>query len=149
MDSQFKLIYDAYLSSPAWKEKRQQKALQAKNICEICGKREYENFEIHHKHYKTFMCEELEDLMFLCVSCHRKLHKNKKLQQLGYKPQVKHKQNIRVKKNCKICKFGKLEKHRGCKKVFVYCIKKQDVVDNVCNQFKLNKRIHKKLYNNK
>lgn len=67
--------YNEYLKSEQWQEKRKQKALEQGYRCEICFRQLRTGFHIHHKTYKNFGNEPMEDLMFLCKKCHEKIHK--------------------------------------------------------------------------
>jgi len=69
--------YSQYLQTSHWQNKRQEK-LEDKPICQVCKSSSCIN--IHHKKYKyegksILFNERKEDLVTLCGSCHRLLHK--------------------------------------------------------------------------
>ena len=70
--------YAVYLQTKHWKDKRQEK-LSIRPFCQICGSTT--SINIHHKKYKykgqsILFRERIEDLVTLCRSCHRLLHKH-------------------------------------------------------------------------
>ena len=67
--------YPHYLDSPEWKQLRRQVLVRANGRCEKCGALAS---EVHHKTYVHVGNEALEDLVALCSSCHRKIHKKSK-----------------------------------------------------------------------
>lgn len=63
-------LYDAYLASPRWKEKRAPIIDRASGHCERCG-RACAALEVHHLTYERFGGNERpEDLQALCRGCH-------------------------------------------------------------------------------
>ena len=42
--------------------------------CEVCGKGSKSALKVHHRHYRTFLEEKLEDLVLICSKCHADLH---------------------------------------------------------------------------
>jgi hypothetical protein len=65
--------YEAYLQTPAWKSRREEKLYKAGYKCEKCGRQgKYARLEVHHLHYKTLGHESLYDLQVLCKSCHKR-----------------------------------------------------------------------------
>ena len=79
--------YDpAYYYTPTWLAIRKHKLNEVGHKCESCGFR-YE-LNVHHRYYKTFGNEDLEDLVVLCKRCHNDLHfeqKNNLFNYEGYK----------------------------------------------------------------
>lgn len=72
--------YDKYMSSNKWKEKRVKRLKLDNNCCVMCGrpnngKDGKEVLQVHHITYKHLGNEPLEDLVSLCPSCHKKIHK--------------------------------------------------------------------------
>ena len=72
--------YKSYMKSDAWKEKRRERLALDNNHCVMCGrpnkgKDGKEVLQVHHITYKHLGNEPLEDLVSLCPSCHRKIHK--------------------------------------------------------------------------
>ena len=68
--------YLQYITSPAWKVKRQEKfcALPFEHHrCKIC--KDPEATHLHHKTYKRLGREKLSDLILLCEECHAELHR--------------------------------------------------------------------------
>lgn len=68
--------YSSYISSPAWKIKRQLVMKRAGGKCEGCGFEPAQ--EVHHLHYNRFGSEMLFDLVAVCKSCHDKIHPDKR-----------------------------------------------------------------------
>lgn len=65
------MLYEQYMRSPAWAEKRQQRLQIDKHECRLCGCKE--RLEVHHKpdSYRKLPNESVEDdLTTLCVECH-------------------------------------------------------------------------------
>lgn len=69
--------YNEYIHSDEWKKKRVEVAKREHHICQMCGKTVVKSYQIHHKTYKRFGNEDLDDLMFLCEDCHAKIHRLK------------------------------------------------------------------------
>jgi hypothetical protein len=67
--------YDEYLSSAAWKQKRQIKLERVDFICEGCGIEKAE--EIHHISYRNVPYEMLFELIGMCSFCHSLMHLDK------------------------------------------------------------------------
>ena len=68
-------IYDAYLRSSTWQAKRQQVLERDGWQCRGCdaiaeGRYLTEDLQVHHRHYRHFGDEPLEDLTTLCPECH-------------------------------------------------------------------------------
>lgn len=76
---EWKEIYDNYLLSDKWKNKRLQLFKIKGRKCEVCGSTK--KIDVHHKHYERLTCELLSDLSVLCRSCHEKEHSNLKSEQ--------------------------------------------------------------------
>ena len=64
--------YQRYISSKEWRVKRQKRLAIDGNECQTCGHDgSIYQLEIHHKHYRSFMEEDVErDLITLCSQCH-------------------------------------------------------------------------------
>ena len=69
--------YRKYLRSDKWKRKRNERLVIDKCRCQECGIQS--NLQIHHLTYKNVFNENMEDLTTLCIDCHQKKHKNKRL----------------------------------------------------------------------
>jgi len=63
--------YDAYRKTDRWRKLRIAVQMRAKGKCEICHRRDGE--ELAHLTYERFFREPMEDMLWLCVPCHRKL----------------------------------------------------------------------------
>lgn len=63
--------YAAYMRSPAWKRKRAKILATAKNKCAGCGRRAR---HVHHRTYERLGCEYDQDLVAVCLDCHRDIH---------------------------------------------------------------------------
>ena len=68
----FKIDYAAYLSSPEWRNKKRERLQKDGFQCQICGSAK--NLNVHHITYENVPWEEMDDLMTVCQSCHRKIH---------------------------------------------------------------------------
>ena len=68
------MTYQEYLKSDHWRDTRR-RYFRSKLYkgCYICETRK--NIEIHHKTYKRFGREWLNDLLALCSECHKEVHK--------------------------------------------------------------------------
>ena len=68
--------YRKYIASDAWRKKAEARKEIDGNKCALCGKTE--GLQVHHKHYRTFMNENVEqDLITLCKDCHNDVHEEK------------------------------------------------------------------------
>lgn len=65
--------YQKYIASTTWKKLRRQALDRAGYCCERCG--EGECLQVHHLTYARFKRERLDDLLVLCVECHRSEHR--------------------------------------------------------------------------
>ncbi len=64
--------YSEYIHSARWKTLRAQALARAKDRCEVCGFSKWSvQLEVHHKTYERFKHERLDDLLVVCVSCHK------------------------------------------------------------------------------
>ena len=63
----------AYYRSSAWHRRRQQVTARAQGVCEYCRYRPVAN--VHHRTYAHFRHEPLSDLMAVCRTCHRRIHR--------------------------------------------------------------------------
>lgn len=69
--------YTAYMRSPEWEERRQERLALDGRRCTGCGSDGSDSrLEVHHLTYERFGCERLEDLMTLCHFCHCREHGN-------------------------------------------------------------------------
>lgn len=66
-------FYQAYLNSPDWRRKRNEKLRQVGWQCERCPSRRHLN--VHHKTYERLGAEWMEDLEALCADCHETHHR--------------------------------------------------------------------------
>jgi len=66
--------YQAYLKTDVWQILRKQRLVVDNNKCVICGK---EAKHVHHKRYKQWGSETVDDLVSLCINCHKKIHIDK------------------------------------------------------------------------
>jgi hypothetical protein len=69
--------YHAYLKSPDWKAKRDDRVKAAGGRCQVCNARQ--NLECHHRTYERIGHELPEDLIVLCDGCHGLFHSNGRL----------------------------------------------------------------------
>jgi 5-methylcytosine-specific restriction endonuclease McrA len=61
--------YEAYLSSPAWRETRALALQRAGGLCEAPGC-DAAATDVHHRSYSRLGAEPLADLVALCPACH-------------------------------------------------------------------------------
>ena len=126
----YKLKYNEYLKSEKWANKRQQVALREHWTCQKCGKVILTNFHIHHKSYKHFGDEPLDDLMFLCENCHTNIH-------CGIKAKKYNKSHKKKQKKCENCYFSQLERYKNSKISYgLYCNKNMDICEDVCRFYR-------------
>jgi hypothetical protein len=65
--------YKDYINSAPWRKLRKAKIVQAGEKCERCGLSKWSvKLEVHHKNYKHFKNERMEELEVLCPDCHSK-----------------------------------------------------------------------------
>ena len=69
--------YKQYLQSDEWKQLRLKKIRQVESRCQVCYSPDH--LEAHHRTYKNFKEENLNDIVVLCRDCHSLFHKNRKL----------------------------------------------------------------------
>ncbi len=129
----FKEKYEQYLQTYQWKALRVKKANSVKYRCELCGKEKVGRYEIHHKTYARFMHERLSDLMFLCVDCHKVMHKisRNKMREIqdGIVEEIKISKPQRA---CKNCKYSAIISYKGANRQVLYCNKKNEECDEAC-----------------
>ena len=65
--------YKAYLKSPEWQKKRQQRLEIDNYECCFCGTKD--DLQVHHKRYDNLGHEPMEDLATFCHGCHEAGHK--------------------------------------------------------------------------
>lgn len=63
--------YNEYLKSSEWKEKRLLVLKRDKFKCQSCGGI---GQHIHHLSYETVFNEDINDLVTLCINCHKSIH---------------------------------------------------------------------------
>src|SRR5215469_14721433 len=73
------ISYKERLKLPDWAELRRRGLDRAGNKCERCGRTECE-FHLHHLNYDRFNRELLEDLLVVCVPCHKILDRGRRVQ---------------------------------------------------------------------
>lgn len=64
--------YSDYVSSKAWRAKREKALEYYGRACRLCGSRT--QLEVHHITYENLGREEMMDLDILCHSCHAEIH---------------------------------------------------------------------------
>lgn len=120
-----------------WKKLRIKKAIEQNFICESCGKscRDSKMFNVHHKTYKRIGHEDMKDLCFLCLDCHKFIHNKldekkeqfikwkrylRKIEESKQKPKKKQNKKItepKRRKRCSTCinfEYAYNEKTRKC-----------------------------------
>ena len=68
--------YLDYIKSPAWQAKRLEIIERDSHRCTSCGNRGI--LQVHHRNYRRLGNERPEDLITLCLDCHKALHKRTK-----------------------------------------------------------------------
>ncbi|HKZ77750.1 MAG TPA: hypothetical protein VJ124_05450 [Pyrinomonadaceae bacterium] len=61
-------VYEQYLQSDTWKQRRQATIERANYRCEICGERD--GLQVHHLNYERLGNERPSDLKVVCQGCH-------------------------------------------------------------------------------
>ena len=90
MDRNFKSKYREYLKSPEWKYKRDlvmDRAWDADKQCWKCERCEAECYigNVHHLSYENVFNEKVDDqLIYVCIPCHRFIHDLQTDDQLNY-----------------------------------------------------------------
>ena len=69
------IAHREYLKSATWKDIRNQVIERDKDICCHCRNKGY---DVHHKTYKNWGNEKLDDLITLCRACHEQWHASQK-----------------------------------------------------------------------
>jgi hypothetical protein len=69
----YKRVYHSYLNSEEWHDKRNKMLEYSDYKCSMCSASE--NLQVHHLNYNTVGNESLGDLLVVCNSCHKKIHK--------------------------------------------------------------------------
>lgn len=64
--------YKRYIKSKEWQQKKNERLKKDQQVCKHCGSTR--NLEVHHKTYKNFGRESIDDLITLCRDCHEKMH---------------------------------------------------------------------------
>lgn len=124
--------YNAYLQSDEWRRKRKEKAIEQNYTCEICGKVVPTGFNIHHKTYRHLGHEPLNDLMFLCESCHMELHRQERIKKAN---KAKKEED---KKTCFTCKYSQIMTYTGKpKRQVLYCNLLVKECGAVCKKYKI------------
>lgn len=67
--------YNEYMKSINWSIKRGERLAIDNWICQDCGLKAE---QVHHITYKRFKREKMEDLVSLCVECHKKRHRGQR-----------------------------------------------------------------------
>lgn len=65
--------YISYINSEPWKEKCKAIKTTRGNKCQICGSES--NLQVHHNTYERLGCEDDNDLVLICKSCHFLFHR--------------------------------------------------------------------------
>ena len=66
-------VYHNYINSKPWKEKCKIIKKERENKCQVCGSKN--DLQVHHNTYERLGCENDNDLVLLCKSCHFLFHK--------------------------------------------------------------------------
>lgn len=68
----YRVIYQVYMSSPEWRERKATYFSIHLKQCQSCGSTE--GIQLHHKSYAHFTQEPDEDLAAVCETCHQWIH---------------------------------------------------------------------------
>ena len=68
----YRVIYEAYMASPAWAARKVTFFGRHGRRCAACGG--HEDVQLHHRSYERFTCELDDDLRPLCLTCHAWVH---------------------------------------------------------------------------
>ena len=69
--------YSTYLASDHWTGTRERLLLERGSICELCKNRGF--VQLHHRTYKNLGSELDCELIFLCDSCHHRIHQSERM----------------------------------------------------------------------
>ena len=78
-DSEFRLIYAAYMRSEKWQNKRARRLAKDLHTCQMCGQigSDKQNpLHVHHFTYENLGSEKMRDLITYCKKCHELWHRN-------------------------------------------------------------------------
>ena len=74
--------YDRYMKSPQWAAKREERLRLDGNHCVMCGRSNGLQkdgvtpiLQVHHISYQRLGNEPMADLVSLCPTCHKRIHK--------------------------------------------------------------------------
>lgn len=76
-EDDWRIKYNIYMNSKAWREKRkeyQQDQSRYQNCWSCNEEPKTVIIQFHHLHYDTLGSESLDDIIPLCMSCHKNLH---------------------------------------------------------------------------
>ena len=99
--SERKKEYAKYLRSADWKARRDKFYDHYEHKCAVCG--DTEQLNIHHLHYDHIGCEESNDVICLCKTCHYNAHRGRLKIWVFTKEQYRHFLKVRdivVEKHC-------------------------------------------------
>ena len=69
----YKQNYKQYLETEHWKSIRESKLKETGYKCQLCSKTDIK-LHVHHNTYERIGDEDMNDLIVLCESCHKKFH---------------------------------------------------------------------------
>ena len=69
----YKQNYKQYLETKHWKAIRESKLKETGYKCQLCSKTDIK-LHVHHNTYERIGDEDMNDLIVLCESCHKKFH---------------------------------------------------------------------------
>lgn len=75
-DKTFEGVYEAYLASPEWQERRQKIFERDNHTCVFC--KTAKAVQVHHVEYRNLALESDFELLSVCVDCHGKFHEEEK-----------------------------------------------------------------------
>jgi predicted HNH restriction endonuclease len=106
-----KLVYEAYMVSPEWRDKKRlffkQLSKDGRFYCDSCKRtadevrKSGEFLNVHHVSYLHFGNEPFDDLELLCISCHKRFHREKKRRKV-------HSRSVATS-----TKYGRIQKRRS------------------------------------
>lgn len=93
------MLYAEYISSDAWKEKRQQRIAFDNGMCAICH--DTDGLSVHHLHYDSLGNEDIQrDLITACTRCHRHLDTIERYNRYNKRKRQSDTINIQIHERC-------------------------------------------------
>lgn len=75
----FPSSYVAYINGPVWRRQRQAALIKWGKRCNACNRGSAHTIQVHHLAYRNLHDVTPDDLMPLCIACHKKCHEDQTL----------------------------------------------------------------------